>query len=143
MGTKVFTTVVQIQDYFSNAVGVAVKNASEIITAKLKEFVNTQYYQDANFSPNVYQRTEIFLNACAYKMLSDGMSEIGIDTEKMKYKNGFSGDQVAEWAAQSMHGNPNFQTDTLNFWDAFLAWVDANAMNILKSELAKQGIVSY
>lgn len=138
MGTKVFTTTVQMQDYFSNAVGIAVKNASEIIMTKLREFVNTQYYNDSGFYPNVYNRTETFLSACAYQMLSSNMSEVGIDTEKMNYRNGFSGDQVVEWAAQSMHGSPNYQTDTLNFWDAFLDWVNVNAIPILRAEILKQ-----
>ena len=99
-----------------------------------------QYYNDPEFYPNWYQRTETFLNSCAYEMLSSNKAQIGIDTDSMRYSNNFSGEQVALWASQSMHGAPYYQTNTQSYWSAFLEWADNNVILILKEELEKQGL---
>lgn len=137
---KIFTSVVDLQNYINISCNKAVESTAIIIRDKLKNFVNEQYYNDPEFYPNWYQRTETFLNSCAYEMLSSNKAQIGIDTDSMRYSNNFSGEQVALWASQSMHGAPYYQTNTQSYWSAFLEWADNNVILILKEELEKQGL---
>ena len=137
---KIFTSVVDLQNYINLSCNKAVESTAIIIRDKLKNFVNEQYYNDPEFYTNWYQRTETFLNKCAYEMLSSNKPIIGIDTDSMKQSNSFSGEQVALWASQSMHGAPYYQTNTESYWDAFLEWADNNIVLILKEELEKQGL---
>ena len=58
----------------------------------------------------------------------------------MHYKNGFSARQVVDWAKESMHGSPLYQTDTEDFWSVFIEWADDNVPLLLRSELKKQGL---
>lgn len=127
-------------DEFNKHITIAVDNVAKVICDKLRESINEQYYQDPSFYPNVYQRTEQFLRSAVYNMLNSNSAVIGIDTTTMRYKNGFSAQQVVEYAAQSMHGSPLYQTDTENFWDTFIEWCDKNVVKLLKFELKKQGI---
>ena len=72
----------------------AIKIVSEEVCKKLHECINEQYYNDPGFYPNVYQRTEAFLNSAAYEMLGGNSARVGIDISSMHYKNGFSARQV-------------------------------------------------
>lgn len=137
---KTFTSIVDLQGYLESACNRAIENSAIRIKDKLREFVKEQYYNDPEFYPNWYQRTETFLNHCAYEMLSSTKAQIGIDTDGMRYSNNFSGEQVALWASQSMHGATYYQTNTQSYWDAFLEWADNNVVLILKEELQKQGL---
>jgi len=137
---KIFTSTVALQNYIESACSKAVENTVIKIKDKLRDFIDEQYYNDPEFYPNWYQRTEEFLNSCAYEMLSPTKAQIGIDTDNMHYSNNFSGEQVAIWASKSMHGATYYQTNTQSYWDAFLEWADKNVVLILKDELMKQGI---
>ncbi len=121
-------------------VTVSVQNVAKIVCDKLRECVDKQYYQDPEFYPNVYKRTEAFLNSATYEMLGKGVTRVGIDTTGMHYKNGFSARQVVEYARESMHGAPMYQTDTEDFWSVFIEWADENVPKLLKSELKKNGL---
>ena len=121
-------------------VTIAIQNVAKITCDKLKECIDEQYYQDPQFYPNIYQRTEQFLNSTAYEMLGKGTARVGVDTDSMHYKNGFSATQVVEWAMQSMHGSPLYQTDTEDFWSVFIEWADTNVPILLRSELKRQGL---
>ncbi len=121
-------------------VTVSVQNVAKIVCDKLRECVYKQYYQDPGFYPNVYKRTEAFLNSATYEMLGKGTARVGIDTTGMHYKNGFSARQVVEYAKESMHGAPIYQTDTEDFWSVFIEWADENVPKLLKSELMKNGL---
>ncbi len=121
-------------------VTVSVQNVAKIVCDKLRECVDEQYYQDSGFYPNVYKRTEAFLNSATYEMLGKGTARVGIDTTGMHYKNGFSARQVVEYAKESMHGAPMYQTDTEDFWSVFIEWADENVPKLLKSELKKNGL---
>ena len=118
----------------------AIKIVAEEVCNKLHECINEQYYNDPGFYPNVYQRTEAFLNSAAYEMLGGNSARVGIDTSSMHYKNGFSARQVVDWAKESMHGSPLYQTDTEDFWSVFIEWTDDNVQSLLRSELKKQGL---
>lgn len=137
---KTFTTFVQLQKMIEPLIEKAVKNAAIIITDKLTETIKEQYYQDPEFYPNVYQRTETFMKSAAYNMLSGNSAEIFIDGDGMHYKNGFDPWQVIEWASMSMHGAEYYQTTTTDFWTAFMEWADGNVINILEQELRKVGL---
>lgn len=121
-------------------VTIAVQNTAKIVCDKLKECIDEQYYQDPGFYPNIYQRTEAFLNSAVYEMLNSNSAKVGIDTSTMHYKNGFSANQVVEWASQSMHGSPLYQTSTEDFWSVFIEWADVNVPILLRSELKRQGL---
>ncbi len=121
-------------------VTVSVQNVAKIVCDKLKECVDEQYYQDPGFYPNVYRRTEAFLSSVTYKILGKNSARIGIHTTGMHYKNGFSARQVVDWAKESMHGAPMYQTDTEDFWSVFIEWADENVPKLLKSELKKNGL---
>lgn len=140
MAKRTFTSVVALQNYIESACSKAVENAAIRIKDKLHDFIEEQYYNDPGFYPNWYRRTETFLWANAYEMLSPTKAQIGIDTDSMHYSNNFSGEQVALWASESMHGAPYYQTDTQSYWNAFLEWADENVVLILKEELQKQGL---
>lgn len=124
----------------NSKVSIAVKNVAEQVCEKLRECIDEQYYNDPGFYPNIYQRTEAFLNSAAYEMLGGNSARIGIDTSSMHYKKGFSAEKVVEYASQSMHGSPLYQTDTEPFWDVFIEWADANIPLLLKNELKRQGL---
>lgn len=119
---------------------IAIENVAKIVCNKLMECIDEQYYKDPEFYPNVYQRTEAFLNSAIYDMLGNNKAQIGVDTDSMRYKNGFPAEQVVKYAAQSMHGSSRYQTSTEDFWSAFIDWCDNNIINLLKTELIKQGL---
>lgn len=119
-------------------VTIAVKNVAEQVCEKLHDCIEEQYYNDHGFYPNVYERTEVFLNSAAYEILSSNSARVGIDIASMHYKNGFSARQVVDWARQSMHGSSLYKTDTEPFWDVFIEWADKNVLLLLKEELRKQ-----
>lgn len=121
-------------------VTIAIQNVAKITCDKLKECIDEQYYQDPEFYPNIYQRTEAFLNSSAYEMLSKNSARVGIDTSSMHYSNGFSATKVVEYAMQSMHGSPLYQTNTEPFWDVFIEWADTNVPRLLRIELKRQGL---
>lgn len=121
-------------------VTISVQNVAKILCDKLKECIDEQYYQDPEFYPNIYKRTEAFLNSSTYEMLGKNSARIGIDTTGMHYKNGFSARQVVEYARESMHGAPMYQTDTEDFWSVFIEWADENVPKLLKLELKKNGL---
>ena len=122
-------------------VTIAIQNVAKIVCDKLKECIDEQYYQDPEFYPNIYQRTETFLNSTAYEMLSKNSAKVGIDTSSMHYSNGFSATKVVEYAKQSMHGSPLYQTSTEDFWSTFIEWADVNVPILLRSELKRQGLI--
>lgn len=133
-------TLAALKAELNISIATAVKNVAIVVCDKLHECIDEQYYRDPGFYPNIYQRTEAFLNSAVYEMLSNNTARVGVDTGSMHYKNGFSARKVVEYAAQSMHGAPMYQTDTEPFWDVFLEWADKNIPLLLKSELKKQGL---
>jgi hypothetical protein len=116
----------------------ALMAASVRITKQLREIVDEQYYKDPEFYPNVYRRVNMFLDSASYELIGKNMAQIGIDTDSMHYYNGFDPDQVVEYAAQSMHGSPLYQTSAEDFWTVFTNWAEENVPRILKEELLNQ-----
>ncbi|MDE5830622.1 MAG: hypothetical protein K2H53_02870 [Clostridia bacterium] len=134
---KTYTALV---NELNNRVTLSVQNVAKIVCDKLWECIDKQYYNDPGFYPNIYKRTETFLNSVTYEMLGKNSARVGIDIAGMHYKNGFSARQVVDWAKESMHGAPMYQTATEDFWSVFIEWADENIPELLKSELKKNGL---
>ena len=122
------------------ACGKAVEATAITMMNKLQDCINEQYYKDPEFYPNVYKRTMTFFNHVAYDMLTSNKAQIYVDIEGMHYKNNFSPWQVVSWAAESKHGADYYQTGTEDFWSVFIEWCNDNLVDLLKSNLRKQGI---
>jgi hypothetical protein len=137
---KVFTSTVQIQQYVNTCIKKALMAASIRIARELRNIIDVQYYRDPDFYPNLYRRTNMFLDSASYELIGSNMAEIGINTDEMHYANGFDPDQVVDWAAQSMHGSELYQTSTIDFWTTFQDWADKNVAKILREELINQGL---
>ena len=135
-----FTNLRQLQQHLQSVCRQAVCDTAEAAMNKLKECVEEQYYNDPDFYPEFYRRTEEFLNSAAWQLLSPTSAQVSIDTALMHYKNNFSPTQIVEWAGQSMHGGELYQTDTQDFWSAFLEWCDQNLIQLLRQNLQKHGI---
>ena len=114
MATKTFTTMVQFQAMLEPMITKALMSTSRILAEKLRESIDSQYYSDPEFYPNVYRRTFRFLDSASYQLIGKNMAEIFVDTDSMSYKNGFDPEQVVEYAGQSMHGSELYQTGTEN-----------------------------
>lgn len=140
MATRTFTTTVQFQKMIEPMITKALMSTARILVEKLRESIDSQYYNDPDFYPNIYQRTYKFLDSASYQLIGKNMAEIFIDTDMMNYKNGFDADQVVEWAGQSMHGAEYYQTETEDFWSVFENFCEENAIKILRQELQKQGL---
>lgn len=138
--TKTFSTIADLQSYIQSACEDAVCETAKTAMEKLQECIETQYYDDPEFYPEFYCRTEEFLNSATWQLLSSTSAEVGVDTAYMRYKNGFDPKQVVEWASESMHGSWKYQTNTEDFWSVFLKWCDENLIKLLRQNLQKHGI---
>lgn len=140
MATKTFTTIVQLEAFVNNAITKAIMTASVRIRNELRNIVDEQYYQDPDFYPNIYRRTNMFLDSASYELIGKNMAEIGINTDEMHYRNGFDPDVVVENASKSWHGSELYATGTVDFWTTFEQWADENVIKILREELINAGL---
>jgi len=137
MVAKTFTQVVA---EINNRTSLAIQETAQEAQEMLHQCILEQYYEDPGFYPNVYNRTETFLNSVLSKMVSNTSAEVYIDVHGMHYKNGFDSMQVVEWAANSQHGANYYQTDTEPFWQRFLDLCNTNLLLILKRNMKKHGL---
>ena len=138
---KTFSTIADLQTYIRSACEDAVCETAETAMAKLRECIEDQYYDDPEFYPEFYRRTEEFLNSAAWQLLSPTSAEVGINTAYMQYKNGFDPKRVVEWASESKHGSSwRNTTNTEDFWSVFIKWCDENLIKLLRQNLQKHGI---
>lgn len=157
MGTKTFTTIVSMQNYINSKCTIAVENAAKRLQEKLVEIIDSDYY--AQYDPLYYKpRTYAFLKSAVSKMLNSNTASIGIDDEYFNYEyparymmfeNGggtdrnvsghWTGEDQVNMAAQGYHGTYNIRTEG-RFWESFIDYCEANAVSILRQELAKVGI---
>ena len=140
MATKTFTTTVQFQKMIEPLITKALMSTSRILVGKLRESIDSQYYKDPEFYPNVYKRTYRFLDSASYQLIGKNMAEIFVDDDSMSYYNGFDPEQVIEYAGMSQHGSELYQTNTEDFWTVFENYCEENAIKILRNELQKQGL---
>jgi hypothetical protein len=137
MAAKTFTTMVQIQDYIEHKCTEAVRYAMQRCVEKLREYIDEDYYEQ--FVPDFYTRTRQFYKSATATLLSATSAEIGIDYSMMNYGSYWDGEVQTEFASRGYHGTTEIQTDG-RFWDDFVAWMDENAIDILRQELLRQGL---
>lgn len=140
MASKVFRTPVELKNYIQVLCDKAIKATVEEAKKQLIKCIDEQYYKDPEFYPNVYERTEAFLNSAASQLLSNNSAEIYIDVEGMHYKNNFNAMQVITWASNSQHGANYYQTSTPDFWSTYIEWCNENLIELLKINLRKVGL---
>jgi hypothetical protein len=154
---KIFTTMVGLEDYINSKCTIAVENAAKRLQEKLVEIIDSDYY--AQYDPLYYKpRTFAFLKSAVSKMLNSKTASIGIDDEYFNYEyparymmfeNGggtdrnvsghWTGEDQVYMASQGYHGTYNIRTEG-RFWESFIDYCEANAVSILRQELAKAGI---
>lgn len=144
-----FRTMVELQGSMENACAKAVERTANIMVEKLKDFIQTRYYD--MFDPEVYIRTEKFLNSAVAYMLGNTTASIGIDDAFMDYQypanyklrdgstGHWTGEDQAVMAEHGYHGTYYIRTEG-RYWSEFIAWCDENVINILEEELRKQGL---
>lgn len=138
--TTVIKSIDDLKEHIDAACNRAVETTSITVMDRLHDCIDEQYYKDPEFYPNVYKRTNEFFNHVAYDMLSSNTAQIYVDIEGIRYKNNFSPWQVVKWALESKHGADYYQTNTKDFWTAFIEWCNDNLMELLKKNLRKQGL---
>lgn len=154
---KVFSTTVQFKKMIEPLITKAVENAAKRLQKKLVEIIDTEYYQQ--YDPEYYiPRSYEFLKSAVSKMIDSKTASIGIDDEYFNYEyparymmfeNGggtarnvaghWTGEDQVNMAASGYHGSYYIRTEG-RFWESFIDYCNANAVLILREELAKVGI---
>ena len=153
------TNYTQLVNEINKRTEVAVKITSEKLCEKLKEIIQTKYYDEY---PNPrYDRTYMFLNSAVAKMITDSTATIGIDDSYFDYEYSarytsqsadsnlskigqsydghWTGEDQTFMASQGYHGSYYIHTEG-KFWEEFLDYCNKNARNMLRDELRKQGV---
>lgn len=146
---QVIKNMNNLKNQIDHACNKAVENAANILLNKLQEYINEDYYN--LYKPLYYSRTMEFYKSAVTNMIGKSTATIGIDElyisyqypEKYKYLDGKSGHWTGEdqvyMADAGFHGNAFIYRDG-HFWKDFEKYANENAINILKSELQKQGL---
>lgn len=140
MASKVFSSPVDLKNYLQALCDQAIEKTAEEAKSQLTKCIQEQYYDDPEFYPNVYRRTETFLTHAACQLLSNNTAEIYIDVDGMHYKNNFDPMQIVTWASNSQHGADYYQTTTPDFWSTYIEWCNDNLIDLLKQNLRKVGL---
>ncbi|RGO77468.1 hypothetical protein DXB04_28300 [Enterocloster bolteae] len=75
MASKLFRTPVELKNYMQVLCDKAIKATVEEAKKQLTKCIDEQYYKDPEFYPNVYERTEAFLNSATGQLLSNNSAE--------------------------------------------------------------------
>lgn len=118
-------------------INIAVENACNRLLGALQQLIDTEYYDQ--FEPDFYIRSYQFWRSATTKMLTQNCGEIFMDKNTMNYGSYWNGEKQLVYASQGYHGSKDIETEG-RFWDAFIAYCEANATRILKEELRKKGI---
>lgn len=150
----------QLVEKLNKATEIAVEKTAKELMEKLKEFIQTEYYD--LYEPLYYRpRTYMFLNSAVYKMLSGDTASIGIDDDYFDYNyparytsqsanenlanigqsytGHWTGEDQAYAAEYGMHGNANIYTDG-HYWSEFIEWCNSNCVALLRKNLIEQGV---
>lgn len=127
----------------------AVENAAKILLKKLQKYINEDYYD--LYQPIYYLRTMKFYESAVANMMGKSTATIGIDELYMSYQypakytyldgtaGHWTGEDQVHMADAGYHGNSNIYRDG-HFWKDFEKYTNENAIDILKTELRKQGL---
>lgn len=147
--SKIIKNMSDLQTILEPLIEKAVQNASEILLAKLQEYIEEDYYK--MYSPLFYQRTMAFYESAVANMTGKSSASVGIDRLYMSYQypskykyldaseGHWTGEDQVFMADAGFHGNVNIYRDG-HFWKDFKVYCNKNAINILKIELRNQGI---
>lgn len=144
---KVFKTMVELQNYMQGACNKAVENACNRLLGVLQDFIMSEYYDSSVYeTTGKYRRTMQFYNSAMTEMLSETCGKIFMNPDAMNYPfsgYGWSWDgatQIYEANEGSHGGWTSEESIKHRYFDEFEKYCDKNAVNILREELAKQGI---
>lgn len=139
-----------LKKQIENACNKAVENAANILLKKLQEYINEDYYD--LYAPKYYiPRTMKFYESAVANMMGKSTATIGIDELYMSYQypakytyldgteGHWTGEDQVHMANAGYHGNFNIYRDG-HFWKDFEKYANENAIDILKTELRKQGL---
>lgn len=150
-----FTSYTQLVSEMNKRTTIAVKNTSEKLCEKLKELIQTEYYNQ--YDPTSYiPRTYKFLESAVAKMVTDSTATIGIDDSYFDYEYPvrytsqsanitkednvhWTGEDQIEMSSRGYHGSAYIRTDG-RWFEAFKEYCDKNARAILRDELIKQKV---
>lgn len=136
-----FKTYSALVAVMNNSINIAVQNACNRLLGKLQELIDTEFYDV--FEPNYYKRTYQFWQSATTKMLNQNCGEIFMDASKMNYNSFWTGEKQLQAASIGSHGGyVTDETKQHRFWEEFIKYCDSHAVDILREELKKQGIIT-
>ena len=134
---RTFTSIVELQGAMQQCCTVAIQNACEILLAELQRLIRSEFYDQ--YTPTMYNRTYQFLESATKEMVTDLCGRVFMDADRMNYlEPHWTGEVQLEAANNSVHGG--ILVNGGRYWDSFMEYCNANALNILKQELRKQGL---
>ena len=134
---RTFTSIVELQGAMEQCCTVAIQNACEILLAELQRLIRSEFYDQ--YTPTMYNRTYQFLESATKEMVTDLCGRVFMDAGRMNYlEPPWTGEVQLEAANNSVHGG--IPVNGGRYWDSFMEYCNANALNILKQELRKQGL---
>ena len=134
---RTFTSMVELQGAMQQCCTVAIQNACEILLAELQRLIRSEFYDQ--YTPTMYNRTYQFLESATKEMVTDLCGRVFMDAGRMNYlEPHWTGEVQLEAANRGLHGG--YIKREGRYWDSFMEYCNANALNILKQELRKQGL---
>ena len=134
---RTFTSIVELQGAMEQCCTVAIQNACEILLAELQRLIRSEFYDQ--YTPTMYNRTYQFLESATKEMMTDLCGRVFMDAGRMNYlEPHWTGEVQLEAANEGLHGG--YIKREGRYWDSFMEYCNANALNILKQELRKQGL---
>ena len=134
---RTFTSIVELQGAMEQCCTVAIQNACEILLAELQRLIRSEFYDQ--YTPKMYNRTYQFLESATKEMMTDLCGRVFMDAGRMNYlEPHWTGEVQLEAANRGLHGGYIKREGA--YWDSFMEYCNANALNILKQELRKQGL---
>ena len=134
---RTFTSIVELQGAMEQCCTVAIQNACEILLAELQRLIRSEFYDQ--YTPTMYNRTYQFLESATKEMVTDLCGRVFMDAGRMNYlEPHWTGEVQLEAANRGLHGGYIKREGA--YWDSFMEYCNANALNILKQELRKQGL---
>ena len=134
---RTFTSIVELQGAMEQCCTVAIQNACEILLAELQRLIRSEFYDQ--YTPTMYNRTYQFLESATKEMVTDLCGRVFMDAGRMNYlEPHWTGEVQLEAANNFSHGG--IHVNGGRYWDSFMEYCNANALNILKQELIKQGL---
>lgn len=118
--------VINNMDDLANALQPTMKKMIDNMANRVYETLNffLQRYYDS-YDPIYYRRLFDFLRSGfkvdARIVRGKAVASVYIDTDYMSNYYGVTGEQVAIWANEGLHGGKNLASDTPHVWDATMA----------------------